>query len=419
MIGLLLFLVSIDSLPPIPDLSQVIFPEPHLWIEPIEQSVEFSCYGGQYFGGLSDIVFKNLDFSALYDQREDWDSVISASGALSYSIPLNRLSLKPSVNGLFHKRNDEYRLLYPNLDIVMNLPWATIFAGANADIWQINGLNYQEYSCCVDLIFDRVIYLPHFKIDGIYSGKKLEPNLACKLHIRNLHLAIGSPLSGSFPAPTLNIQYLDPMVKVSARFKTGPIIQTLKQKFDPALPLQYRISIPSESLKTSIALDIELDLYHHNFRISGSYNNWHEKLAPSEGFVIRTEENVEELKISVTVKDYFTYRNMHFRNFLHITYDWLDTTIAFVPRHAACDSVSIRMGPLVIAAEIVHYAARDGITDGLPVLFLISPSIGYQYKLFKIFLTMHNATDETKQIYDGYLLNGRQYAAGLIFKYAF
>jgi hypothetical protein len=77
------------------------------------------------------------------------------------------------------------------------------------------------------------------------------------------------------------------------------------------------------------------------------------------------------------------------------------------------------MGPLVIAAEAVHYAARDGVTDDLPVLFLISPSIGYQYKLFKIFLTMHNATDETKQIYDGYSLNGRQYAAGMIFKYAF
>lgn len=419
MIGLLLFLVSVDSLPPIPDLSQVIFPEPHLWLEPAEKSVELGSYGGQYFGGLCDIMFKNFGLSALYDQREDWDSVICASGTLSCSIPLAHLFLKPSVNGLFHKRDDEYRLLCPNLNMAVNLSWAIILATTNADLWQINSLNYQEYTAGVNLIFDRVIYLPHFEIRGIYSGKKLEPNLTGKLHIRKLHLSVGSWLSQGFPSPTLNIQYLNPKVKVGASFRTGPLIRTLKQKFDPALPLQYRISMPSESLKTGVALDLKLDLYHHSFQIIGSYNSWREKLAPGQGFIIKTKGDVEELNICVTIKDDFTYRNMHFENSLCVTYNWSDTIIAFVPRHTACDTISIGVGPIVIAAEAVHYAARDGIVNDLAPLFMINPSVACRYKIFKVFLTMHNATDETEQIYDGYFLTGRQYAAGLVFSHAF
>lgn len=419
MIGLLLFLVSVDSLPPIPDLSRVIFPEPHRWLESAENSVELASYGGQYFGGLCDIVFKNFRLSALYDQRENWDSVISASGTLSYSIPLAHLFLKPSVNGLFHKRGDEYRLLCPNLDMAVNLPWAIIFATTNADLWQINSLNYQEYTAAVNLIFDHVIYLPHFEIKGIHSGKKLEPNLTGKLHISNLHLSVGSPLSQGFPSPTLNIQYRNPALKVGVSFRTGPLIRTLKQKFDPALPLQYRISMPVESLKTGLALNLKLDLYHHSFQIIGSYNSWREKLAPGQGFIIETKEDVEELNIRVTARDDFTYRNIHLRNSLWVTYNWSDTAIAFVPRHTARDTISIGIGPIVIAAEAVHYAARDGVVNDLPRLFMINPSVACRYKIFKVFLTMHNATDETEEIYDGYFLTGRQYAAGLVFSYTF
>ena len=48
---LLFFLISYDSLPPIPDLSKIKFPEPALWIEPKDNHIRLRGYAGDFYGG--------------------------------------------------------------------------------------------------------------------------------------------------------------------------------------------------------------------------------------------------------------------------------------------------------------------------------------------------------------------------------
>ncbi|MGB3340718.1 MAG: hypothetical protein WBB37_04475 [bacterium] len=419
MVPLLFFLIGVDSLPPIPDLSQILFPEPHLWFQPAKRHLELSVYGGHYFGGNCDLFFDNLDLFLQYEMCEDWDSLLTATGQASYNITLPHLFLKPSIDGFFHKRNDEYRFLAPELDAIIQLPWSFFSTAVNAELWQINTINYQEYTASADVIFDRVIYMPHFSISGIYSGKKLEPTITGKLHMSRVHLSIGSLLSRSFPSPIFHIQYLEPTVKIGAKFMNGALSQTLKQRFDPSLPLQYRISIPTESLKTSITLDCSLDFHNQIIAWSASYNGWYEKITPGEGFIISSKKDVEELNFCVAIRNSITSQDMHLNNSLNIIYTWLDSAIAFIPRHAVYDTLIIAMGPLEITASAVQYTRRHGVTHILPALFMINPKLGYYYKGFMVFFNVNNATDEKEEIFDGYFLNGRQYVAGLSFDYSF
>jgi hypothetical protein len=419
MVPLLFFLIGVDSLPPIPDLSQILFPEPYLWFQPAERHLELSVYGGHYFGGDCDLVFDDLAFFSQYEMREDWDSLLTATGRASYALSLPHLFLKPSIDGFFHKRSDEYRLLAPKLDAIIRLPWSFFSTAVNAELWQINTIDYQEYTASADLIFDRVIYMPHFTINGIYSGKKLQPTITGKLHINRVHLSIGSLLSRSFPSPVFHIQYLKPTVRIGARFVNGVLPQTLEQRFDPSLPLQYRISIPTESLKTSITLDCNLDFHDQIIAWSASYNVWYEKNTPGEGFIINSKEDVEELNFCIAIRNSITSKDMHLKNSLNVIYTWSDSIIAFVSPHAVYDTLIIALGPIEITASAVQYAPRHGVTHSLPALFILNPSLCYSYKGFMVFLNVDNSTDEKKEIFDGYFLNGRQYAAGLRFDYSF
>jgi len=419
MLTLLFFLINADSLPPVPDLSQVLFPEPQLWFQPAQKHLGLSLYGGHYFGGDGDLVFDDLDFSLQYELREDWDSLTTAGGQLSYSIPLPHLFLKPSIDGFFLKRGDEYRFLAPELGAQVQLPWS-FFAGAvKAELWQINRISYQEYTASADMIFDRVIYMPHFAISGIYSGRKFEPTITAKLHINHVHLSVGSLISRSFPSPIFQIQYLKPNISIGAKFMNGALSKTLWQDFDPSLPLHYRISIPTESLKTSITLDCDIDFHDQIIALSTAYNSWFEKTAPSEGFIISSKRDVEELKFFVAVKNSIKSKNIHIKNSLNFIYTWLDSTVAFIPRHTLYDTLIIIMGPIEINAATVQYAARHGVTHSLPGIFTLNPGLGYHYKSLMVFFTVLNATDERDEIYDGYFLNGRQYAAGLSLDYSF
>jgi hypothetical protein len=414
-----IILICSESLPPIPDLSQVLFPEPQLWSPAPQRYLGINAYGGQYFGGDIGLSLNNFDLSLQCDMREDWDSIITAKGGLSYFVSFPGFFLVPEVSGFYHRINDEYIFLKPGIRTTIELPKAYLLSDINGQIWQINTINYQEYSASIDLIFDRVIYTPHFSITGIYSGQKIEPVISSKLHINRIHLSVGSLLSRSFPSPIFHIQYMKPNMRIGAEFRSGAVPKTLEQDFDFTLPLEYRISIPTESLKTSIKLDCRLDLHDHGIMWGITYNSWYEKLVPSQGFVITSMENIEEIRCCFSLNNRFAAGNMSVRNSLHIAYTWFDSTIALIPRHAIYDTLTIELGPIELSAETKQYSTRSGTIYNLPALFVLTPALRLHYKQLSVFGLVNNVTDERSEIFDGYFLKGRQYAAGLSFEYYF
>lgn len=416
----LLFIIASDSLPPLPDFSQTMFPEPPLWIGRKENSLTLSGYAGDFFAGNCDLNIQYFNISTYYKQIVDWDSLKYGSIITSYSIPMPHLFLTPSIYGYFLQRENNYKLLSPGVNFSSTIPWAIISGGLNVDVWQINKANYIEEQTKLEIIFDRMIYLPHFEITTIYTNSQLHSMLTGKLHIRNFHLAISSPTVHGFPTPSFTIQYLNPKIKLETEIKTGCIYKTLKDHLNPYTPLKYAIPMPDESLKVGVNFNAKLDLGKHQIGVFNSVKNWNSRPVPGEDFEITSIKNVKEINISVMLKNQFANKLIRVENDLHFNYNWTDTTIAFLAEYAIYDTFKIYFGVLDISLETEYLSKRDGIyTEMLSPVLIINPNIGLKYKFLRIFASVYNLTDDRKEIFDHYFLNHRQYAGGLEIDFRF
>ncbi len=416
---LLLFLFSYDSLPPLPDLSQILFPEPPLWIEQVENSVMLSGCAGNFYSGKGRLLIQHLNISALYEQKVDWDTLKKGTIRASYSVPLPHLWIKPSLYSYLLRRNDKYLLLSPRLDFSSTISWAVIFGSVRTDLWQINSIHYNEEEIKLEIIFDRTLYLPHFELSGIYTDNQLKPRFTGKLHIRNFHLAIGSPIFRSFPSPHFTLQYLEPKLKLETIVKSGTIHRTLNDFFDPEMPLQYKVPVAEESLKVGVDFDFKLDLYNHFCGLHSAYKNWNMRLIPGEAYEITTINNIQEVNIDFVLKNKFPYELLIIRNALYLHYNWADTDIALQPRFFFLDTLDVHLYPLQISVGAKYISKREGLNKKLSPVVVINSTLGFNYKFWKIFLSIYNITNERKEIFDDYFLSSRQYGGGLEFNYKF
>ena len=416
---LLFFLIAQDSIPPLPDLSRVRFPEPHLWIESVGNSLYLSGYAGNFYGGDCNFKYQHFHVSALYKQETLWDSITSGTINASYSIPLHHFWIRPSIYGYLLQRADEYKVLVPSLQFSSTLPWAIIFGKLNYDLWQINQRNYTEEEARLAVIFDRVRFLPGLEISEIYTGDKIKPTLSGQLHIRNFHLNIGSPIFYDFPSPFVEIAYREPKITVETKVKSGAVYQTLHDYFDPDFPINYRSPVPEESLNVELGFGFKFDLYEHLFRLYASYKNWRIRTSVGDDFEIITVNDVQETNIEFTLKNSFVYGLINASNSLHIQYNRSDIKIPFLPEYALLDTVRVNYGYIEIASEIKYLSKRDGITKTLPSMLIINPKLGLVFKFLKVFLVIYNITDKEREIFDNYFLNDRQFAGGLEIDYKF
>jgi|GEM_PF-983317 len=420
LISFFFLLIASDSLPPLPNFSQTMFPEPPLWIGRKENSLTLSGYAGDFFVGNCDLNIQRFNITAQYKQIVDWDSLKNGSIMTSYSICLPHLFITPSIYGYLLRKDDDYRLISPGLNFSSTIPWAIISGGLNVDVWQINNANYIEEQTKFEIIFDRTIYLPHFEISTIYTNSRLNSMFTGKLHIRNFHLAISTPTVHGFPTPNFTIQYLNPKIKLETEIKTGCIYKTLKDHLNPNTPLRYAIPVPDESLKVGVNFNAKLDLGKHQIGVLSSVKNWNSRPVPGEDFEIASIKNVKEININVMFQNQFANKLIRVENDLHFNYNWTDTTIAFLAEYAIYDTFKIYFGALDISLETEYISKRDGIyTEMLSPALIINPNIGLKYKFIRIFASVYNLTDDRKEIFDHYFLNHRQYAGGLEIDFRF
>ncbi|KPJ72007.1 hypothetical protein AMJ52_07755 [candidate division TA06 bacterium DG_78] len=410
---LLLFILTYDSLPPLPDLSKIDFPEPPLWVASQNQYLTLHGYGGDFYGGYFNLSIQRFNANVLYEKKHDWDTRTYGEITANYSIPLNRFWIQPSIYGFFLDRNFTYRLLNPSLDFSSTFPWAVVFGKFSYDQWYYSNDYHSEHEAQLSIIFDQTAYLPHIEISEVFTGGRIKPAITGKLHVRNFHIAAGTPIADGFVSPHLDIQYLDPKIKVETRFKSGLIYKRLRNFFDPTNPQHYRIPVPDESLKLGIDLNISFDFYNHIFGIYSTFRNWSVRLIPAENFEFVRLNDVQEANISAMVKNNIHYRLLHIANALHAHYNWSDTTIPFLPEHAFVDTMSVRFAFIDLSSDLYYQSGREGISQNLPEILIINSDVGLRIKFIKLFMKIYNITNEKNELYDGYFIADRQYAAGI------
>ncbi len=417
---LLLLILSYDSLPPLPDLSQITFPEPPLWLERTESSLLLSGHLGNFYGGRAGFSMQRLKLSGFFERIIDWDTLKTGTAEASYSLPLSHVWVRPRLHGSFLERNVRYILLSPQIDFSSTLPWAVLLGSVGTDLWYISDTHYKEEKMELEIIFDRMRYLPHFKLSGIYTDNQLKPRFTGKLHLRNFHLEVSSPIYYSYLSPRFLLQYLDPIIKLETEIKSGTVFSTLKDYFKPEIPLQYRIPVAEESLKVSLSLNFTLDFFKHYCGLFAAYRDWNSRLVPGEDFEINTIRNIQEANLCLALKNQLgNSQSIKIQNSLYLGYNWTDTTIAFLPRYSLIDTFNMHLKPLQISVEAKYLSRRDGLDTELAPLVLISPTIGFHYGSWRIFLTIFNMTGAREEIFDEYFLRERQYAGGLAFNMTF
>ncbi len=418
-IALIFLLVATDSLPPSPDLSSVVFPEPPLHRVRRINMLGLGGCAGDITGVNAILDTKYLTLHATYRKRDEWTTIHSGYFDGWLDLSFDHLYLRPSMSGFILQHEHDYVHTSPRIDFSAPTPWAIVWGKNSLDLWRIDGSHQFEYQTELQVIFDKMVYKPHFEITGLYTSQRMRAEAAWNMHIRNLHVSVRSPLAYDFPSPSLTIQYRDPIVTVRGTVRSGSVYHTLKSYFDPDLPIAYTTIVPEESLRLSASLTIAADLYHHIVRIDGSYDNWYSKISVDDSFHLTGVSDIQEFGVKLTAGDSLQMRFLSAANALSVQYHWADTELPLIPIWTVQDSIILRFAAFDIAFNTLFRSQHDGVTKTMPDILRMDGELGITITAFRLFFRINNITDTRNEWCDGFFLSGRHYAGGLTIRHTF
>jgi hypothetical protein len=409
----LLFLISYDSLPPLPDLSTLDYPEPALWVEPAQREIMINGFAGQFRGVGVDFDLGHFLAAGNLTKKDEWDSTDAGKMALSYRVTLPRLWIKPKIEAQLLRRQDEYQQITPGIEFTLFT--SPLIANGILDYtrWLINDEHSSEASGELSIVFDRIAYLPGLTVKGIQTQGAIKPSMFARLNFHSFHLALGSAIKTGFPSPNLEVTYKEPWIEIAANVQTGVKHNMLKQYFDPDFPIKYQINIPAETLKVSLGLIMQFNVAGQYYRLVSSYQHWLQRLNIGEGYEISTIRDIKEADIHLSAKNCVIVKKFAVGNTVHLHYDTSDSAIAFLPDIDLADTLWLSLGIVELSTDFRYISQRNGIAKTLPPYHTINTTLGFRLWSVKLYLAVHNITDDNSEIYDNYRLTGRQYAGGI------
>jgi hypothetical protein len=416
----ILFLVAVnDSLPPSPDLSTVVFPEPPLYRAPLMSTLSLGGFAGDFSGANGTLDTKYFTAHALYEQKSEWDTVRSGYFDGSLDLFFDHFRFKPSLSGFILQHQHDYVCISPRIDFSSPTPWAILWGQSSLDLWRIDNSHQFEHQTTLQIIFDRMIYKPHFEITGLYTSQHMRAEASWNMHIRNVHVSLRSPIAYDFPSPSLTIQYRDPLLTMRGTVRSGVVYHSLISYFDPDLPITYTTAAPEESLRLSAILTVAADLYQHVIRIDGSYDNWYNKISVGDSFDLTAVADVQEFGVNMATRDSIQIRSLSTTNTLTVQYRWTDAGIPLLPLWVVQDTVGLRLAAIDVLLAAQYRSQHDGVTKRLPAIFRMNSELGMNITFVRLFFRINNVTDARDEWCDGFFLKGRQYGGGLELKHTF
>lgn len=414
-----LIILAVDSLPPLPDLSTLPFPEPPLWIEQKDDSCAINAYYGDYQGGHFAGLYRGITLDGHYTTYSRYAEMKYGTAIVSYTLPTHTIWLKPSLSRLVVRKDDVYRKTTAALDFSTINPWALIYGAVNADRWDINTLPHLEHRTHVNVLFDQLPYAPHIDVLGLYTNKQLTIRCGNAVHIKNFHLAVSTAVGYGFPSPMGNIRYETPALKIELHVRTGHITTSLSERYLPDSPLKYRMVAPEESLQISVRGACDVKVHNHLFSLLLSYDDWYDRMTPGPGFDFTTVKEVQEYFLQCRMQQSYPLESARFFHSLALIYRWTTKDIPFQSRVSTTDTLSFGWHALLFRIHTEYVSSRPGLNTSLPAVLLVSPQLGLTFKEITCFVAVQNSTDRRTLLYDGLMLNPRGYVAGLMVRHVF
>jgi len=406
-------LFSHDSIPPLPDLSKTEFLEPALRIEPAQRVIQISGFAGQFYGADLGFDFRSFLARGHFVRNNEWDSTDMGSALISYAIILPKLWIKPGLRAQILRRQRDYKQITPGFEFTLFTPLLVATGMLEYSHWLINDDNAHEATGELSMVLDRLTFTPSVTISGIYTSSQLKPSLFAQLDIHKFHLNLGSPIRTGFPSPYLSVRFSEPWISVVADVQTGVKYNTLAQYFDPDIPINYTIDIPTETLRVALSLNLGFNIREQSLTMGGSYEEWLYRLNIGENYDIAPIREIEEIKFEMRAKNILRLNDVDLTNTIRMQYVKNDSIMTFLPDIAVHDTLELGIGLFELSTDFRYVSQRKGINKTLPRYYMINAAVGLRFSFFKIFLAAHNITDENSEIYDGYYFTGRQYSGGI------
>lgn len=412
MLVILLLLGVHDSLPPLPDLSASGMPEPGLWIERPARGLRINGYAGHFSGVDGDFGFGAFNLRGSFARQDEWLSTDVGEAAAAFSLRRPRCWIEPRIGTRLLRRRDEYLQIRPGIDLTLFTPSIIALGSMDWDRWRMNEATVHEATAELMLAFDQIDYVPQLTLSTMYVGQELVPSAALRFNIGAFHLEVGSRVRTGPLSPSLSITYAQPQLAVSTSIRTGTKHNTLDSFFDPELPVIYPSAVPTETLSMAADLAADLDLAGQRLRLSGSYREWICRLDIDSSYRVTGMRDVNELNLALSAHNRFVIGPFHFDNRLCLSYAASDSALAFVPGRSIADTMALNVSFLELTGRLQYVPARTGVTAELPGYCRLSATAGVRLFVLKFYAAVDNIADVQTEVYDGYFLTGRQYAAG-------
>ncbi len=418
--ALLVTFIPGDSLPPLPDPTQVIFPEPPVFIEP-ERS--YLCLygkaGDRYAAGCSTGV-RGLVTSISFDRHDQWLLCRTDAALASYSASFAHMYFRPAIRYFREALIDTTIIIRPMLDLYLMAPWFMTYGSIRADRWKINGQNYNENRGNLGLIFDRTIYLPSLDIVILQSGTTVKSCWTGSIHIRRLQAGVESPLPHGFPSPRLFIAYRQPLLKLEASVKSGIDLRSLTDQYRTERPFHLLYPVPDESLKIRADIECIFDFIQQRLHLGMTYRNNKTRLVVQDDMSYGTVSMIEETAAFVKAENELTAGIFSGRSLLTGCYASTSLPVLYQPKFELNEQIELRCGLAFVRTVVSLLMERRGVSVMLPDLLILDlRQCGFTYQWLTMYAAVYNATDVREDLYDGYGLSPRSYSGGVTVNFWF
>ncbi len=399
-----------DTIPPLPDISEMVFPEPPIFILPRENTLLFNGLAGNFYYLHWILKYNHLNLYSRIEQKGDWDTIRQVEVKSSYSLPLSHFWINPGFTIFYQRRDEKYQLLQPSLEFSSPLPWSILFGKFNYGFYKNN---FSEQTGNLNLVFDRYGYYPHLEFSFLHNQLLFQPQITAYLHLGLLHIGFGSLILHNFPAPIIEIKFLSPKIKNEILIRSGVEIKPFIDYFDPDAPERAFPPMPVETLKIKLGNQFKLSTRNHSFKVLSRYRYYSSRLTVDSLYNPILTGGIDEFNFIVGFENSLNLYKINLFNLLSFQYNRTNLRLPFIPNYSFNDTLRMGYKFLEFCIEMAYSGKRRGISKELKSLLLINVESGLRIKIFRFFFLIKNLTNKRDEIFDNYYLKGIQFAGGI------
>ncbi len=413
---LILCLVFVDSVLPLPDLTEMIFPEPKLWIPDAANRLFLEAYGFVRHGGIFDLRAGLFDLRAEYDHNIDWDTTSFASLSLAQYAMKPRYWVKPSIQARYFDRRRSYFNWQAGCEFNYYLPWSAPSILVRTDNWSINGVHYQQTQTDFTIVFDRLRFPYCVGFSGCFNDDSHGFGFS-NIRIGSFFIELSSPLPSDFPSPRMKIQYLEPGLIISQMIESGVFPQSFDNYLDMSSPAYFAYPAPSESLHIRLTSFGRFGILGQTLIIKNTFAYWQFYPTLNRHFRRVSIPETRSNNLTINLVNTLTSTKCSIRNSIGVGYHWHDSTAVFQPRFSIDDTLEMELFNLSAELTARYIPHRPGFEKRLAPWFVASTRIGFRLEFAQIFLRVDNLGGFQEEVFDDIVYQPRRYSAGLRFAF--